>query len=346
VAGDVFTDSYGSAAFNNKNVGNGKPASVSGISISGADAGNYTFNTTAGTTANITPRGLAVSAQGVNKVYDGNAVATVTLTDDRVTGDVLTDSYTSAAFNDKNVATGKPVSVTGISISGTDFGNYTVNLTASTVADITKAPLTVKADGKAMSSGGAAPTFTATSTGFALGDSVSSLSGAPAFQVKDGSSNTVAVGPTTPAGSYRIIPSGYTSSNYNITFTEGTLFVSQRIDGFFSPVDMTVGAQRVYNLVKGGSTVPLKFRVFTGANPVTTTAGMSIGWNSVTCVSGEVDETVIPATATGGTGLRYDAGGGQFIFNWSVPSSPNKCYQITVQLSDGTTLTNAYFKTK
>jgi hypothetical protein len=88
-------------------VGTGKPVSVSGISISGADAGNYTFNTTASATADITARVLTVSATGINKVYDGTAVATVTLSDDRVSGDVFTTSYTSASFSDKNVGTGK-----------------------------------------------------------------------------------------------------------------------------------------------------------------------------------------------------------------------------------------------
>jgi len=52
-------------------VGTGKPVSVSGISISGTDAGNYTFNTTASATANITAKSLTVSASGINKVYDG-----------------------------------------------------------------------------------------------------------------------------------------------------------------------------------------------------------------------------------------------------------------------------------
>src|SRR6185295_17188529 len=127
VSGDVFTDAYTTASFNNKNVGTAKPVSVSGISISGTDAGNYTFNTTASTTADITARALTISATGVNKVYDGTTTATVTLSDNRVSGDVFTDSYTSASFADKNVGTGKTVSVSGISISGTDAGNYTFN---------------------------------------------------------------------------------------------------------------------------------------------------------------------------------------------------------------------------
>src|SRR5205814_1600915 len=118
LAGDVFTDSYTSAAFNNKNAGTSKPVSVSGISISGADAGNYTFNTTASTSADITPRTLTISAAGQNKVYDGTATATVTLSDDRVSGDSFSDSYTSATFADKNVSNGKSVSVADISISG------------------------------------------------------------------------------------------------------------------------------------------------------------------------------------------------------------------------------------
>src|SRR2546425_381870 len=92
-------------------------------------------------------RPLTVSGTGVNKVYDGTTNATVTLSDNRVAGDVLATTYISASFADKNVASGKAVSVSGITISGTDAGNYTVNSTASTTADITPPPLTVTATG-------------------------------------------------------------------------------------------------------------------------------------------------------------------------------------------------------
>src|SRR5207253_566592 len=82
--GDVLTLSYTSASFANKHVGNGKPVSVTGIAISGLDAGNYSANTTASATANITARSLTVSATGVNKVYDGTVAATVNLSDNRI----------------------------------------------------------------------------------------------------------------------------------------------------------------------------------------------------------------------------------------------------------------------
>ena len=128
VAGDAVTDSYATATFANKNAGTGKAVSVSGVSISGTDAGNYTLaDTTATTTADITARTLTVRATGVNKVYDGTTAATVTLSDDRVAGDVFLDSYTTATFADKNVGTGKTVSVSGMSITGTDADNYTFN---------------------------------------------------------------------------------------------------------------------------------------------------------------------------------------------------------------------------
>src|SRR5207245_737517 len=130
--------------FAGKNVGNAKSVTATGLSLSGAGAGNYQLaSTSASTTANITARTLTVSATGVNKVYDGTTAATVTLSDNRVSGDILSASYTNAVFVDKNVGTGKPVRVSGLSVSGTDAGNYTVNTEASTVADITGATLTV-----------------------------------------------------------------------------------------------------------------------------------------------------------------------------------------------------------
>src|SRR5436305_8021235 len=128
--------------------------------MSSADSSYDLVNTSTSTTADISARALTVSATGVNKVYDGNPTATVTLSDNRVAGDVFTDSYTSASFSDKNVANGKAVTVGGISISGTDTGNYTFNTTASATANITARALTVTADAKTKVLGAADPALT------------------------------------------------------------------------------------------------------------------------------------------------------------------------------------------
>src|SRR5204862_414742 len=110
---------------------------------------NYALPTSASGPGHITARPLTVSATGVNKEYDATASATVTLSDNRIGGDVLTDAYTSASFANKNVGNGKAVSVSGISISGADSGNYHLtNTTASTAANITARDLTVAASGE------------------------------------------------------------------------------------------------------------------------------------------------------------------------------------------------------
>ena len=147
VAGDTLTV-RGTASFSDKNVGTGKTVSVTGISISGINSDNYSLtSTTASTTADITAKPLTVSAIGKKKVYDGTTTATVIFSNNRVAADTLTVSGT-ASFADKNVGTGKTVSVTGISISGVDAGNYILtDTTASTTASITARRLTVTATG-------------------------------------------------------------------------------------------------------------------------------------------------------------------------------------------------------
>jgi filamentous hemagglutinin family protein len=146
ISGDVLTGTYAAASFADKNVATGKAVNVSGIAVTGADAGNYTFNTSATTAADITARALAVSATGANKVYDGSTNAAVTYGDDRVAGDVLSFNGT-ASFADKNAATGKTVNVSGIAVTGADAGNYTFNTSATTAADITARALAVSATG-------------------------------------------------------------------------------------------------------------------------------------------------------------------------------------------------------
>jgi hypothetical protein len=152
--GDVVTANYGSANFDTKNVGNAKSVSVTGISITGADAGNYTANTTALAKVNITPKALTVSGVTADdKIYDGNTAVTIIFSNPVLVGVVAGDSVTLntnsavGAFADKNVGNAKPVSVTGLSISGADAGNYTLTRPATT-ASITPATLTVKPDDK------------------------------------------------------------------------------------------------------------------------------------------------------------------------------------------------------
>src|SRR5256886_11038682 len=116
VAPDVVTiNSPGYAAnFADKNVGNGKAVTVTGVTLSGADAGNYTVSQPTGLTANITAKNLTISgAAANNKQYDGNATATVSFSGASLVGVVGGDAVSinsagySATFADKTVANGK-----------------------------------------------------------------------------------------------------------------------------------------------------------------------------------------------------------------------------------------------
>ena len=195
---DVVTLNGGTATFADKDVGTNKTVTGSGFTLAGGDAGNYVLNpTTATTTADITPRDLVVTATGVNKVYDGTTDATVTLSDDRVSGDVFTDSYTTATFASEDVATGVAISVSGISIAGTDAGNYNLtNTTASATANITPATLTghFTASDKVYDGSASAAILTRTLTGVISPDVVSLIGGSASFADKHVGTNKAVTG--------------------------------------------------------------------------------------------------------------------------------------------------------
>ena len=145
VSGDAFTDSYASAMFADKNVGNGKAVNVSGISISGTDSGNYTFNTTAGTMASITPAPLTITAVTNTKIYDSATSAAATPTSGSLQG---TDSVTGLVevYDNKNAGTGKTLTVSAYTVSdGNGGANYSVSTVANQTGVINKAPLTITA---------------------------------------------------------------------------------------------------------------------------------------------------------------------------------------------------------
>ena len=229
IDGDNVTITGGTGAFADKNVGTGKTVVISGVTLGGTDAGNYTLSAQpTGITGSITKKTVTVTSgiTASNKTYDGTTSATLSgssaVISGKVTGDVLGVSA-SGSFSNKNVGTGKTVNISSISLTGSDRGNYVLassgNQTSAT-ASITKKSLTVTADDKSVEYGDAAPTYTASYSGFVSGESKSNLSGSLSFSCSyTSSSNT---------GTYTITPSGHTSSNYNINYAAGTLTVGAK----------------------------------------------------------------------------------------------------------------------
>jgi gliding motility-associated-like protein len=150
ISGDVVSlvSTGATGTFVNKNVGTGKSVSISGLTPGGADGGNYTL-TQPSATANITKAGLTVSGVTANnKVYDGTAAATLNTGGAGLVGVFGGDAVTlistgvTGTFSNKNVGTGKVVTMSGFSIGGSDAANYTLTQPTAT-ANITGIIITV-----------------------------------------------------------------------------------------------------------------------------------------------------------------------------------------------------------
>jgi hypothetical protein len=140
----ILNTSGATGAFTDPDMGTAKTVLVSGLSLSGADAGNYTL-TQPTTSASITAAGLTVTGiQAQNKVYDGTNSATLIVSNAVLVGvlggDTVTLDTTNAVgvFADKNVGTGKLVTVSGLTLLGADAAKYTLTQ-PTTSADITPA---------------------------------------------------------------------------------------------------------------------------------------------------------------------------------------------------------------
>lgn len=142
--GDNLAIVIGKAAYDNKNVGADKAVSFTGFELSGSAAGNYKLIAQpASTTADITVKEITINGATVegSKVYDGTSEAKITnagTLSDNYDGENLTIVAGSAAYDNKNVGTGKTVAFTGFALAGDAAANYKlIAQPTDTTADIT-----------------------------------------------------------------------------------------------------------------------------------------------------------------------------------------------------------------
>jgi trimeric autotransporter adhesin len=135
VTGDVVTAQYAGAAFAAKSAGQNVAIAVDGISVSGADAGNYALqNTTAAAAANITAKGLTITAADQSKQYGqvfaftGGEFTAAGL----VTGDTV-DSVTLASTGADAAAVAGLYPIVASNAVGTGIGNYAVTYADGTM---------------------------------------------------------------------------------------------------------------------------------------------------------------------------------------------------------------------
>ena len=118
VVGDVVSLSGGTATFNNVNVADGKTVTLTGATLAGAAAVNYTLDSVATTTANITQANLTITADDISKAHGA-------------TDPTLTASYDGFVNSETESVLDTPVTLTRD--AGEAVGSYTI--TAHGAAD-------------------------------------------------------------------------------------------------------------------------------------------------------------------------------------------------------------------
>lgn len=138
------------ALFDDAAVGTNKVVIYSSVIISGGtDKDNYALESSTShwkTSANrvISAASVIIQVAASNKVYDGNANASVNLSGNFISGDDVSLTYANAQFSDALAANGKTVTVTGIALAGAKASQYSIaSNTATATANITKKQLTV-----------------------------------------------------------------------------------------------------------------------------------------------------------------------------------------------------------
>jgi hypothetical protein len=134
----------GTGAFSQKNVGTNLGYTVTGISLSGADASNYYLsggiNQLSGTNGVITPASLVLGTDNITKRYDGTVNATGTLKMLQGTRLFGSDSLSGGTFTYSTPAVGlnnKVVRVSDALINdGNEGRNYSVTYVDNTQSSI------------------------------------------------------------------------------------------------------------------------------------------------------------------------------------------------------------------
>ena len=318
---------------------------------------NYAL-TFVGATLTISKATLTVTADNKSRPYgDSNPSLTASFAGFKFAESLATSGVAGVPALATTAAQSSPVGGYAITAAlGTlASGNYAFAFVNGTLT-VDKAPLTVKATDASRPYGVANPTFSGSYYGQKNADT---------FTMSFSTTATT----TSAVGTYPIVPeaSGATIGNYIVTPVNGTLTVAAwSLKGFYQPVGETssivsapgvqpaVSPATVWNAIKGGQTVPMKFNIYRGVGgaQVTTVAdafnaaSAFSAYQLPSCSSGDTEpEIALSDLSTGGTELRWD--GTQFIQNWKTPkvSGADLCYRAVITAKDGSTIT-AFFKVK
>jgi trimeric autotransporter adhesin len=325
VSGDaVVLNAVGT--FADKNVGIGKTVNIAST-YTGEDVGNYTFVNQASTTAGISVRSLAVTAMGVDKVYDGTRTATYSLVSNQVAGDGLTIRASSGVFDSKDVVGSQTVTIGGITVTGTDAANYSLqNTSTTTTAQITPKALsgTVTASNKPYDGSAAADATLSNLSGFVGQETVTaSAPGATFNSANVLEANTVTVNSVQLANG----TNGGLATNY-------MLAAGQSVAASITPKELTATATAANKIYDGTTNALLQ-------TTMTITGGL-VGNEHVTATAANAtfnskDVASANLVTVNQVALSDDAGSGGKASNYSLSAGQTSAAHITEKSLTATT---------
>jgi YDG domain/MBG domain (YGX type)/Fibronectin type III domain len=217
VNSDNVTLVLGTATFATKDMGTAKAVTVTGSTLSGTKAGNYSLTEIAGLAANITAKPMLVTAAAKSKVY-GAVDPALTHTDTGlVNGDVVSGALSRAVGD----TVGKYAITQGTITAG---NNYALAFEGDTLS-VTPAPLTITASDTFKEFAATNPVFSSKVSGLVNGETDTVVKGL-VFDVNPG----------TGADNLTIVPSGATAVNYAITYVNGKLTIHSPVVGISARV--------------------------------------------------------------------------------------------------------------
>ncbi len=232
VGGDAVTlDATGvTAAFDNKDAGQNKPVALTGeYKLGGAAAGNYVLTQPTGLKASIAQREVTVGGLSAAKSYDGDATAekaeiagTAALGNTVAGDDVSLDTDNMrGAFNGKDAGDNKTVTLSGLSLTGADKGNYRLPGNVTCEGEISRRAVTLASEDHEFTYNGQAQRWERAGVAagsFADGEGVASYSfSGSATNAGDSVDNAFA---------YEL-KDGTSADNYEIATTYGKLTVAK-----------------------------------------------------------------------------------------------------------------------
>ena len=228
---DTVTIQTGTATYNDKNVGDNKTVTFSGFALEGADAANYTLTAQPdATSAAITQREVTISGLSATKTYDGDDTAEKSeITGTAVIDNKVSDDYVSVntdsmmgKFDSADAGENKTVTISGISLTGTDAANYKLPETVTCAGKITQATGegSVTLDGWTYGETAKTPTVTSTTNGT---DSVTYR-----YKLKSADDSPYTTDMPTNAGEYTVEATFPATNNYNAVVVTNDFTIAKK----------------------------------------------------------------------------------------------------------------------